>query len=329
MLTLKPHDENTEVATLVVGKKKTSVWWHPIENDDLRNAVTDVGAFNTSRFRDRFELSSAQATEIFDGLRKNEVVEQHQQKYFQVKRHVRDKLIQEMDISDTPGEFVVNFDDTLEHSGHILVISSTGGGKTYFCVQMALRNLDGPRALRRHFLIISSEWRADKTLEPLKKEKYREFVTGVDVSEDSLRDSQFENEQDFFNNEVKLRAEHMPRGGVVFFDDAMDSCCPSQMRVLINRLLRVSRHQGVTLMVILHAIRSGTWSQVAYNSIRWLCLFPRSQKNKIVQYLNREIGLPLQQARETVRTFAQKSRTMIVRIQAPECLIGTKLIQLL
>ena len=92
---------------------------------------------------------------------------------------------------------------------------------------------------------------------------------------------------------------------------------------------RVYRHQSVSLMVILHSIRSGAWSQQAYNSIRYLVLFPRSQKGKITNYLNQDIGLPLREARETVRSFSQTGRHMIVRLHSPECLIGPKLIKIL
>ena len=109
----------------------------------------------------------------------------------------------------------------------------------------------------------------------------------------------------------------------------MDSCCPDELRRLINRGLRVFRHQSISLMVILHSIRSGAWSQQAYNSIRYLVLFPRSQKGKITNYLNQDIGLPLREARETVRSFAQTGRHMIVRLHSPECLIGPKLIKIL
>ena len=225
--------------------------------------------------------------------------------------------------------FEVNFDENLEHTGHFLVVSSTGGGKKFFCAQMCLRNLDGPKALRRHILVISSEWRADKSLAPLQQDKHMQYVTGVDVSEESLKNSQYDTAQEFFDNEVKLRCENMPRGGICLFDDSMDSCCPSQLRTLINRMLRVSRHQGVSILVILHSIRSGAWSSQAYNSIRALVLFPRSQKNKIVNFLNRDIGMPLKEARRTIREFAQVSRTMICRIQAPECLIGSQILKLL
>ena len=330
MLTLYENSNTIEIAKLIEGKSTTSVLWHPTQQKELMNSVHDVGSFNDSHFRDRFELSETQASDIFLGLARDEVVESNQSKFFKVKRHIQESLMTTMDISDTKGEFVVNFlDDPNEYTHHMLLAGGTASGKTHHAREMCLRNLDGPKRHRRHFLIISSEWNEDSTLKPLKKEKYRQYVKGIDVSENSLKDSEWDSKEEFFANEVKIRVEHSPRGTVCLIDDGMDSCCPTLLRRLVNRGLRVFRHQGISLMVIVHSIRSSSWSSQAYNSIRYLVLFPRSQRGKITNYLNQDIGLPLKEARETVREFAQTGRHMIVRIHAPECLIGPKLIKIL
>ena len=330
MLTLHKNDQTVQIAKLVEGRSVTPVYWHPTQDDKLMNAVHDLGTFNDAYFRDRFELSEEQARDIFTGLAEEKVVEKNQSKYFKVKRHIKESLLSTMDVSDTRGEFIVDFEENPnEYTHHMLLAGGTGSGKTHFAREMILRNLDGPKRSKRHFLILSSEWDEDSTLKPLKKEKYRQYVTGIDISENSLRDSQWNTKEEFFANEVKLRVEHAPRGSVVLCDDNMDSVCPDCMRRLINRGLRVFRHQGISLMVIIHSIRSGSWSSQAYNSIRFLVLFPRSQRGKIVNYLNQDVGMPLKEARETVREFAQVSRHMIVRIHAPESLIGSKLIKIL
>jgi len=330
MLTLTKKDNTIEIAKLVEGRNVTPVFWHPTQTDELMNSVHDVGSFNNSYFRDRFELSGDQASEIFQGLADEQVIESNQSKYFKVKRHIKNSLMTTMDISDTKGEFIVDFEeDPNEYTHHMLLAGGTASGKTHFAREMCLRNLEGPKKFRRHFLIISSEWNEDSTLKPLKKDKFRQWVRGVDVSENALKDSQWSTKEEFFANEVKLRVEHAPRGAVCLVDDGMDSCCPTLLRRLVNRGLRVFRHQGISLMVIVHSIKSSAWSQQAYNSIRYLVLFPRSQKGKITNYLNQDIGLPLKEARETVREFSQTGRSLIVRLHSPECLIGPKLIKIL
>ena len=330
MLTLTKKDNTILIAKLVEGKGVTPIFWHPTQTDTLMNSVHDVGSFNDAYFRDRFELSENQATEIFQGLAAESVVEKNQSKYFKVKRHIKNSLMTTMNIADTSGKFVVDFEpNPKEYTHHTLIAGGTASGKTYFAVDMILRNLNGPKNSRRHFLVISSEWNEDSTLQPLKQEKFRQFVHGVDISENSLKDSEWNTKEEFFAGEVKIRVEHAPKGAVCLIDDAMDSCCPDLLRRLINRGLRVFRHQSISLVVIVHSIRSGAWSQQAYNSIRYLVLFPRSQKGKITNYLNQDVGLPLKEARETVREFSQTGRSMIVRIHAPECLIGPALIKIL
>ncbi len=330
MLTLTQKDNTIQIAKLVEGRKVTPVFWHPTQTDELMNSVHDIGTFNDAYFRDRFELSGDQASEIFQGLADEQVVVKNQSKYFKVKRHIKDSLMTKMDISDTSGKFIIDFEeDPTQYTHHMLLAGGTGSGKTHFAREMILRNLQGPKRFRRHFLVISAEWNDDSTLKPLKQEKYRQWVHGVDISENSLKDSEWNTPGEFFNNEIKIRVEHAPRGAVCLIDDGMDSCCPTLLRRLVNRGLRVFRHQGISLMVIVHSIRSSSWSAQAYNSIRYLVLFPRSQKGKITNYLNQDVGLPLKDARETVREFSQTGRHMVVRIHAPECLIGPKLIKIL
>jgi len=330
MITLHKTGDTIQIANLVEGRRETPIYWHPIEKDELMNSVENLGTFNDAYFRDRFELSEQQASDIFGGLASETVVEKNQSKYFKVKRHLKQNLLHTMNIADTKGEFHIDFEpNPKEYSHHMLLAGGTASGKTHFGVAMVLRNLEGKKENIRHFLIISSEWDEDSTLKPLKQEKYQQFVKGIDVSENSLKDSEWNTSDEFFANEVKLRVNHAPRGAVVLIDDGMDSCCPTLLRRLVNRGLRVFRHQGISLMVIVHSIRSSSWSAQAYNSIRYLVLFPRSQKGKITNYLNQDVGLPLKDARETVREFSQTGRHMVVRIHAPECLIGPKLIKIL
>ena len=329
MITLRENDKTIKIATLEEGRNRTSVFWHPTQTETLMNSVTDLGSFNDAYFRDRFELSDSQASEIFQGLASDTVIEHNQAKFFKVKRHLKDNLLTTMNISDTNGEFHIDFEpNPREYTHHMLLAAGTASGKTHFAVSMILRNLRGPKEKRRHFLVVSSEWNEDSTLTPIKHEKFAQYVTGVDVGEQAFQDSEWRTVEEFFKNEVKIRLNHMPRGGVALIDDAMDSCCPGLLRHLINRGLRVFRHKQISLMVIVHSIRSGTFSSQAHNSVRYLVLFPRSQKGKITQYLNSE-GMPLKEARQTVHDFSQTGRTLIVRIHSPECLIGPKLIKIL
>ena len=328
MLTLHNSPDNVFVCNLVEGKQKTPVYWHPKINSELRNSVTDVGFFNTEYFRDRYELSREQASDIFDRLQRNETLETNQSKFFKVKRHVTDALETEMTLEGTDGRFEIEFPPGEQFEGHTLICGGTSSGKTHYATQRILKNLKGPKKNRRQFIIFSAEWNADKTLSPLKHEKFRDYVHGVDCSERSVRDSQWANASEFYTNEVDFVVNSAPPSCLVF-DDAMDMAFPTEMRNLINRLLRVGRHQGVNIMVILHSLRSAAWSTQGHQSCKYLVLFPRSQKGKITQYLNRDLGIPLGKARDHVRAFSQSGRSMVVRLHAPELLLSDQLIRLI
>ena len=328
MLTLHNSDENVFVCNLVEGKKKTPVYWHPKINAAMRNSITDLAFFNTDYFRDQYELSREQASDIFEKLQNGQTLESNQSKFFKVKRHVTEALETEMNLEGTEGRFQIEYPPGDAFEGHTLICGGTNSGKTYWAMNRCLINLKGPKKDRRQFIIFSAEWNHDKTLVPLKHEKYREYVHGVDCSERAVRDSQWANADEFYTNEVEFVVNAAPPS-VLVFDDAVDMAFPVRVRQLINRLLRVGRHQRINIMVILHSIRSAAWSTQGHQSCKYLVLFPRSQKGKITQYLNRDLGVPLNKARDHVRAFGQTGRTMIVRLHAPELLLGEQLIRLL
>ena len=331
MLTLIQDKQNTEIAKMYTSKRRSvPIFYYPKIDITRMNDVENVSHFDSEYLRDRFELSKDQSSEIFKHLHEERVLEKNQQKFFKVKRHINDRLLSEMDISDTNHKFVVEFDSNPnEYSGHELICSGTGSGKTYYCVKKILHNLNGKKTQRRNFIIFSAEWNTDKTLAPLKADKFDPFIKGIDCSESTFKESRWETELDFFKNEIKLRVDHAQRGTVILFDDIVDQVGAQYTRELVNKQLRTSRHFGITIMYILHNLRSGSFSTQGHNSVKYLTVFPRSQKGKVVNYLNRDIGLPMSEARDHVRAFAQAGRVMSIRLHAPEILIGEQLIRLL
>jgi hypothetical protein len=335
MLTLKKHPDNVEICKLKVGKGKKTVpvFWHPVRNKDLRLSVTDVNTFNSELFRDRFRLSKGQADEIIAGIKNDTTPEGSglHQKYFKVKKYIEDSLYNEMDLLGSQQEIELCFppgNDTW--CGNSLVCGASSSGKTWHVVSQFKKNLEGPEKDRRQFLIISNEWQNDKTLSQLKEnEKYRPYITGIDVSERSLQRSQHDSAQSFFDEEVRPHLEFADRGTVVFLDDPCDACCHKQLRHTINRMLRTSRHDDVSLMFVLHRIASGIWSSQANSSCKFFVLFPRSQRGKCRDFLNKVIGLTLSESREIIHNFSQAGRAMTVRLFSPQCIMTKKRLQLI
>jgi hypothetical protein len=315
-----------------MGKKTVPVWWHPKKNPDLKNKVEDISVFFTPGLRDRFELSSKQAGTILEHLKAGTVPESIQTKFFRVKRFIDESLYTEMDIQDTPHTFEVAFPEGSDTwPNNTIVAGATSSGKTYSQVQRLLRNLDGPKRNRRKFIWFSSEWDSDKTIKALKKDKYKEYVRGKDISDQSVNDSEHDTPEAFFEAEIKMLCDNAVPGTCVVFDDPVDAAegLAAPIRRLINKSLRVSRHKQTGLIFILHRIRSGAFSIQGHNSCKYFCLFPRSQKGKCVQFLNQDMGLTLRDSRRMVNDFGQQGRAMYVQLFAPNCLIGQSLIRLI
>lgn len=327
MLTLKPHKDNQLLCYMRTGKKTQQVWWHPTIDKSLRNSVDDLTCwFGNEEFRDRFEITEEQG-----GLLKESLVpDKHQKNHFKIKRYIGDCLVNEMDLSDTDSTFEIRFPPKKEYAASEIVVGSSNSGKTTAVKKRIIRNLNLKPSERRHFYYFSSEWTSDATLDELKKEKYKPYVTGVDIGEDAVEHSEYTPEQ-FFANEIKLRINAAEKSSVIVFDDPVDahSGITDLIRNLQNRLMRVGRHRGLGLIFITHNLRGGAYTAQCSNSCLYFTLFPRAQSAKIRDFLNRDLGLTMSEARRAVKIFKQTGRVMTVRMFAPNAIIGDKFLMLL
>ena len=328
MLTLHKNKNTRVLCQIVSGRKKIDLNYHPTEEVRFMNAVEDVTVFNTQDFRDNFELSKTQADIIFKALNNDEDIEEEklQGKFFKVKRYIKEMLMTSMDISDTKQKFQVDFEDTLDFSGHVLLASSTMAGKTYFLVQMLIRALKKPKDRRRQIIYLSAEWDRDKSLEPLKSDKYADYVTGYGISDNDVPDNQTNDE--YFAS-IKAEIDGSPKGTIICADDAQDSFAPHKFRHLFDKMLRCARQDCKTLCLIFHSLKSGVFTSQGMNSVRYLVTFPRSQKQKIISFLNKDLQIPAQKTRDLVKKFSQSGRSLILRMHSPEALIGEKYVTLL
>ena len=162
------------------------------------------------------------------------------------------------------------------------------------------------------------------------KLQFQKYVTGVDVSEQSFEESQHDSREEFFQHEIKRLVDYAVPGTIVCCDDFQDSCCAPQMRSWINTALRTARHNDISFKIIFHNIRAGTYSSQAHNSVKYFTVFPRSQRGKIVQYLNTDHAIPLKRARELVDDFAsqKKGRHMSIHLHSPNFIAGSDLLTL-
>ena len=338
MLTLHEKPDCVEIATLYdddKDKQGKPVFWYPRKDATLKLGVDDVEAyFKTPEFRDEYKLSVKAAETISRALLRGDDVPDQKglnNKFFKVKKDLEDKLYNEMDLGNSEQYLRVDFPrDNHSWTGLHVTIGSSGSGKTYHTLDLIMRNIKGPKRYRRRFVYASTELYKDKTLRKLLQDRYAEYVTGVDLSDDGFEDSQWNTVEEWFKNDILPKFKRLGSGGHIVLDDPKDSKAAKYLLQWQNTAYRTLRHKGIGMTSIQHSMRGGRWSSQAYSSVKFVHTFPRgSGKGKLVDYLSKDIGVRLSQARKYVQRFADNGRVMTIRMHSPACLIGPKGIVLL
>ena len=339
MITLHKTDEGIHIADLYENEsddKGEPIYWYPRKKKELRMGLDDVEPYlKSEEFRNYYRLHPSTAKVITSALLKGRPVEESvtksvQTKYWNVKKDLERKLYSEMDCNGSDQYIRLDFPlKKKDWSGLHVTIGCSGGGKTWSTVNMILHNLNGPKAQRRRFVYASTELTKDKTLKKLMSERYIRWVTGVDLSDRALKESD-KSVEDWYNTEIKPVFDSVEEGGHIVLDDPKDSPAAKQLMHWQNTAYRTVRHRGIGLTSIQHSMRGGRWSSQAYSSVKFVHTFPRgSGKGKLVDYLSKDIGVRLNDAREYVTRFAEGGRRMTIRMHNPSCLIGPKGIVLL
>ena len=333
MLTLHAKNEATEIATLYESdkdKEGSKVYWYPRKDATLKLGVDDVESYlKSTEFRDEYKLSVAAAQEISQALLRGDDAPETKglnNKYFKVKKDLERKLYTEMDLGNSSQVLRVDFpEDAHTWTGLHITIGSSGSGKTYHTLDLILKNLKGPKRWRRNFVYASTELYKDKTLRKLLEDRYADYVTGIDLSDEGFEESSANTVDEWFKNDILPKFKRVPEGGHIVLDDPKDSMAAKQLLQFQNTAFRTLRHKGIGMTSIQHSMRGGRWSSQAYSSVKFVHTFPRgSGKGKLVDYLSKDIGVRLKKAREYVQRFADNGRVMTIRMHSPACLIGPK-----
>ena len=335
MLTLQKTAETIEIAKLYENdrdKKGQPIYWHPRKEVKLRMGIDDVSDYiGSEQFRDTYRLSVLDSQKIAEALKRGKDVPEDadkglQNKFFKVKKDLERKLFTEMDLAGSDQYIKVGFPESRkEWSGLHVTIGSSGSGKTHHTMAMIMENLHGKRSERRQIVYASTELQKDKTLKKLMADRYRPWVTGVDLSDDAFTESELGTVEEWFNRDIHPAFKNIQPGGHVVLDDPKDSLAAKPLLAFQNTAYRTLRHQDVGMTSIQHSMRGGRWSSQAYSSVKYVHTFPRGGgKGKLVDYLSKDIGVPLRLAREYVQRFADNGRVMTVRMHSPSCLVGPK-----
>ena len=216
-------------------------------------------------------------------------------------------------------------------AGTFLLVGNSGAGKTYWMVQLFLRYMRAVKPYARRTLIyISPEWSLDTTLKPLKDKRYALNVLGVDVSEKAVRESGLDVGTYYQSKVVDVVEKHGEKA-IVVFDDFMDAAPGMEMmlRKLYVRGLRTARHLVTSVISLVHSYASGKNTSQAIQSVKFIVMFCRSSKSRIVMFLRDHLQVPTKEGKEIVERFAKLGRYMIIRMHSPVAIYNSNYLMLL
>jgi hypothetical protein len=216
-------------------------------------------------------------------------------------------------------------------AGTFLLVGNSGAGKTWWMVQLFLRYMRAVKPYNRRTLIyISPEWEIDKTLKPLKDQRYALNVIGVDVSDVAVRRSGMDVTSYYKTKVVDVFEKHGEKA-IIVFDDFMDAApgLEGLLRRLYIRGLRTARHKVTSVISLVHSYASGKNTSQALQSVKFCVFFPRSQKSRIVSFFRDHLHMSVPEAKEIIEKFSRLDRWMVVRMHSPVAIYNSKYLLLL
>ena len=251
--------------------------------------------------------------------------------FWDLKDHYDRYLQREMYLGDEPAyEFRLEFPRKKDiWPGSMTLFANSGGGKTYYLVQMILRYLKSvPDWQKRRILYLSPEVEIDKTLQPLRQKKWEMWYTPIDISQQALKKSGLDS-NGFYAKHIqdKLDGDDF----LCIFDDYADAA-PALVPMLTqkyNSLLRVARHRNIGVISLQHTYSGGKKPSQSLQSNSKIIFFPRSQHARCVRFLVDHLQLTVPESKALVRRFAALDRHMVISMFSPVCIFCSKYLHLL
>ena len=343
MLTLVKTKDAVPIVGIYRGTKnkkpENTVYFTHEMDKDKQNVAPAAGVLHLhkSGLKKEFHLNDGDFAEVCRMIDAEEEPEQGdplKSEYWQILERYDSYLQREMFIGDdTQARFEINLPrDRETWPGTMTCVASSGGGKTYFIVQMLLRYLRSvPIHQRRPIIWISPELSIDKTLKPLRdNHKYDMWFTGIDISEQNLRKKGID-AASFFQKEIVDKLESIGDGAIIVYDDFPDGsrALYPMLERQYNSQLRVARHKNQGIISLIHTYAHGKASSQALQSNKTVVFYPRSQQSRCVQFLRDYLQLQTQNAKDIVRRFAKLDRWMAVQMHSPVCIYNGKYLVLL
>ena len=260
--------------------------------------------------------------EMVDNEEEPDVSHPLRKAYWDVRDRFETSLLREMYIGDEPG-IELRFDIPTKMSewpGTMTLFGSSGAGKTYFLVQALLRYLKrtGHGHATRNIIWMSPEEKIDKTLKPLKKQRWSQYYTGIDISEKAVRDSKIGAES-YFKQHIEEVIDRRGEDAFIVMDDFVDAAqgLYPYLEKLYNTSIRVARHRNSGVASLQHTYAGHRATSQSLQSNKFVVVFPRSQQQRCITFLKDHLSVPPAEARVIVKRFASLDRSMIIHMHAP------------
>ena len=320
-------------------KPEALVYFTHEDNEDTGNIGAAKGVLHLHRASIKKELHLNETDyqdvcAMLDDDEEPEADDPLRHAYWSIREKYERFLKREMFLGDTEDHrFELNFPRKKEDwPGTMTLIASSGGGKTWFIVQMILRYWKSVDLhARRPVIWLSPELTLDKTLKPLRdNRKWDMWFHGIDISEKAVREKGMDTAS-YFKSVVEDKLESIGENAIVVFDDFPDGARAlyAQLERLYNSMLRVARHRNMGVISLIHTYAHGKASSQALQSNKNVVFFPRSQQSRCIQFLRDYLQMQSTEARDMVRRFASLGRWMCIRMHSPVCIFNEKYLVLL
>ena len=249
-------------------------------------------------------------------------------------RDAHERFLQrEMWLGDTPEyRFEHNFPRKRDDwPGSWTLIGNSGAGKTRHLGDTLIRYWRATRdAEKRPILYLSPEIESDKTLKPLKDERWNRWLHGINTSEQALTKKGMD-AASYYETHIAKKIDTLGENAIVCWDDFPDSA-PALVPMLeakYNSSLRVARHRNQGVVSLQHTYAGGRRTSQALQSNRHVTFFPRSQQARTIRFLTDHLQLSVPEAKALVRRFASLDRYMTISMFSPVCIFNSQYLHLL
>jgi KaiC/GvpD/RAD55 family RecA-like ATPase len=343
MLTLQKDARATEIVEIHKRstrskKAHSTVYYSHSTRDKTSNVAPAAGvlALHKNSLKKVLKLSNADFDRLCVMIDTNEepdVGEPLRAEYWDVHKVYERALRTEMYLGDQDDLY---FEHNLPRDkrtwgGNFILVGNSGAGKTYWVVQLLLRYMRATKPHSRRTLIyVSPEWKIDKTVKRLKDKRYAFNVLGIDVSEEAVQESGLDVAA-YFKTNVREVVEKHGEKAIIVLDDFMDAATGMEqmLRKMYIRGLRTARHKTTSIVSLVHSYASGRNTSQAIQSVKFIVMFCRSSKSRIIMFLRDHLQIPTKEGKELVERFAKLDRYMIIRMHSPVAIYNSKYLLLL